>query len=297
MIPSVKAFHIRQASSVVDAATAHKASAGASQFYAGGTELLLVMKQNITDIQELIDLKTIPDLNLIEVDHENSQVIIGALVTHRAVETSPIVQEYVPLLAEVEQNVANIRVRNVGTLGGNLCFAEPHSDIGLLATLLDATLLVESSSGERTVPASEFITGAYETCLQPGELLTEIRFPFQKPRTGTGYQRFQFHERPTVGVGVTLTLAEDLKHVAEAHVAVGCVGPVPVRVPRAEALLTGNTLDEAVSLGDQAGIIASESCEIIPDLTGSVEYKAHLVRVFVRRAIEQARERLSGRTA
>lgn len=291
----MKPFHIRQPRTIAEASTYHRDSLGDGQFYAGGTELLLVMKQNITDIDELIDLKTIPDLNHIEIDHENSQVIIGALTTHRAIEKSPIVQEYVPLLAEAEKNIANIRVRNVGTIGGNLCFAEPHSDIALLTVLLDAVMLVESDRGERVVQAADFIVGAYENCLEPGEILTEIRFPFQKPRTGTGYQRFQFHERPTVGVGVTITLADDLEHVEDARIAVGCVGPVPLRIQEAEALLVGKTLAEAESLADKAGEIASETCEIIPDLTGSVEYKAHLIRVFVRRALAQAKERLTGR--
>src|SRR5919198_6773178 len=136
--------------------------------YAGGTELLLAMKQAGLRYSHLVDVKTIPGLDAIE--ERDSTLRIGALATHATLERSPLVRARLPTLAELEAHVANPRVRATGTLGGNLCFAEPHSDPATLLLCLDARLELVGPDGERELPIDEFLVGAYEVALAPGEL-------------------------------------------------------------------------------------------------------------------------------
>ncbi|MFQ5794440.1 MAG: FAD binding domain-containing protein [Candidatus Bipolaricaulia bacterium] len=256
--------------------------------YAGGTELLLVMKAGLLHYDHLINIKTIPGLNAIRYAEDQSMLKIGALATHRDIERSPVVQKHLSLLAELERSIANVRVRNVGTIGGNLSFAEPHSDPATLFMALGAQLKLGSSRGDRTLPIDEFIVDAYETALNQDELLTEIQIPLPSTRTGGGYQRFQFYERPAVSVAVWLTLDRAREGMEEVRITVGCVEPKPVRAIEAEAILQGKAIDEARSLIVEAGRKAAAAMHPIDDLNGSGEYKKHLVEVFVTRAFHQA---------
>ena len=131
------------------------------RLYAGGTELLLAMKHDLLRYEHLVDVKTIPDLNKIEL--KNGALTIGSTATHRAIERSAVVKQNLPVLAEMETQVANVRVRASGTLGGNLCFAEPHSDPATLLVALGARAQVQGKSGTKTVAIDKLITGAYET--------------------------------------------------------------------------------------------------------------------------------------
>ena len=141
--------------------------------YAGGTELLIVMKERLAHFPHLIDIKRIPGLNEIAFDAERRELSIGAVATHRDLERSPVVRERFPALGELEAAVANIRVRNAGTIGGNLCFAEPHSDPATLLTALDAQLTLTSASGTRQLPMASFITGLMETARRHEEILVD----------------------------------------------------------------------------------------------------------------------------
>jgi carbon-monoxide dehydrogenase medium subunit len=143
--------------------------------YCGGTELLLVMKLGLAAYPNLIDLKGIPELRVLE--ERDGRLCVGAAVTHRELESSPLVHGLVPALAEMERRVANVRVRSVGTLGGNLCFSDPHSDPATFLLASGAELVCRRGAAERTIPIGEFVRGPYETALGPHELLTEIRIP------------------------------------------------------------------------------------------------------------------------
>src|SRR5271154_1651562 len=140
--------------------------------YAGGTELLLAMKHEALSYRHLIDLKVIQGLDAIEV--RNGSLEIGATASHRSIERSALVQQRLAVLAELESHVANVRVRATGTLGGNLCFAEPHSDPATLLLVLGGSVRLESASDARELPVDEFIAGAYSNNLAPGEILTKI---------------------------------------------------------------------------------------------------------------------------
>ena len=170
--------------------------------YAGGTELLLLMKEGLLRPRHLVDVKRIPGLDAI-VDG-GADVTIGAVVTHRAVERSAAVRARCPVLAAVARHVANIRVRNVGTVGGNLAFADPHSDLATLFLTLDASVQLVSPRGRRVVSLEEFVRGPWETDRASDELLTAVTLMPWRGRTAAAYVKFGIYERPTLGIAVAL---------------------------------------------------------------------------------------------
>ncbi len=286
----LRPFDIWECHTMAEAVAAKQELEETGSVYAGGTELLLVMKQGFARYEHMIDVKGIPELN--ELDVVNGRVRVGAATVHRKLEHSDIIRDRLALMAEVESYVANVRVRNVGTIGGNLCFAEPHSDLALVTILLDGVLTVAGASGERRVPAESLVTGPYETCLQPDEILKQIDFPVTPAATATGYQRFQFHERPSCAVGVIITASEDGQGCESALVAVGAAGPTPRRVREAEALFVGRSLNEVRARARDAGRKVAAAADPLPNQMGSEQYIAHLVEVLVERATLQALARL-----
>ncbi len=205
--------------------------------YAGGTELLIVMKERLAHFPHLIDIKRIPGLNEIAFDAERRELSIGAVATHRDLERSPVVRERFPALGKMEAAVANIRVRNAGTIGGNLCFAEPHSDPATLLTALDAQLTLTSASGTRQLPMASFITGLMETARRHEEILVTITVPEPASNAGVAYERFKLHERPTAAVAAVI--AVDDGAITDARVVAGSVGERPQRLLETEAILRG----------------------------------------------------------
>ncbi|MBI4490667.1 MAG: xanthine dehydrogenase family protein subunit M [Deltaproteobacteria bacterium] len=256
-----------------------------AKVYAGGTELLLAMKEGLIHYERLINIKKVPDLDQVKL--EDGAIRIGALSTHRKLGTSPVLQERLPAFVQMEHNVANIRVREVGTLGGNLSFAEPHADPGTLLLVLGAKLSAEKASSRREIPMDQFFVDAYETCLEPDELLIGIEVPLLPTRSGVTYLKFGYLERPSVGVALLLTLDRG-DSIADARIAVGCVGPTPRRIEEAEGLLKGRSVDEASQLVVKAGEIAAGASQAISDLHGSKDYKEHIVQVLLKRAFHKA---------
>src|SRR5580704_14494570 len=208
-------------------------------------------------------------------------------MTPRSIERSALVREQQPVLAELESQVANVRVCATGTLGGNLCFAEPHSDPATLLLVLGGAVKVESAAGAREMPVGELIAGAYATNLQPGEILTKIAVPCAKPTHRAAYMKFQVHERPTLGLGLWLQTPDDGRTFTSARVAVGCVCPFPTRGSVAEKLLTGSRGEVERRLPQAAEAIA-ETADLVDDHEGSAEYKRHLIGVFLRRVFLKA---------
>ena len=291
----LRPFRLHEPETVADAVGLLGQYGEEASLYAGGTELLLAMKEGLLRYGHLVNVKTVTGLADLRYDEAVGVLHIGSGVTHRILERSAIVAADFPLIAQTEGNVANVRVRNVGTIGGNLCFAEPHSDPGALLLLYDATVSAQGPSGTRTIPLAGFATGPFETSLQDGEVLTEITVP-RLPAGMTGaYQKFGYHARPTVGVGVALRLDEPAATdgrgiVAEARVAVGSAGPRPVRVPQAEEMLVGKTVSELISPAvlRPASQMAAQETQPDDDFHGSADYKEHLIGVLLARAVRTA---------
>jgi carbon-monoxide dehydrogenase medium subunit len=256
--------------------------------YAGGTELLLLMKADLVRVGHLVNLKTIPGLNGIA--REDGTLVIGSLVTHRQLERSDLLRQHLPVLAELEAGIANVRVRAAGTLGGNLCFAEPHSDPATFLLAWGAELVLTSAAGRREVAVGDFFVDALETVRRPHEILTEVRVPLLPPTVRCSYQRFRLHERPTATLAARLDVRDGT--IGDARLSIGSVSPVPVRAPAAEAILHGQRPGEeafAAAAAEAAGAV-----DPVDDMYGSVEYKRHLVGVLTRRALATAAGETAG---
>ena len=194
--------------------------------YCGGTELLLAMKLGLASYEHLVDLKRVGALRGIAA-LPSGGIRIGAAATHREIETSPVLRARYPELCAMISQVANVRVRSVGTLGGNLCFADPHSDPASFLMAAGATMVCQHGEITRRIPAAAFLTGPYETALAPGELLTAVELPARPDRAALSHLRFTWTERPAVTVSAMLTLAPGAgasSAVAGARLIVGSVG-------------------------------------------------------------------------
>jgi carbon-monoxide dehydrogenase medium subunit len=258
--------------------------------YAGGTELLIVMKERLAHFPHLIDIKRIPGLQDITFDAERRELSIGAVATHRDLERSPVVRQRFPALGKLEAAVANIRVRNAGTIGGNLCFAEPHSDPATLLTALDAQLTLTSTAGSRRLPMESFFTGLMETARHPDEVLVTISVPEPAANTGVAYERFKLHERPTVAVAAVIAVNDGT--ISDARVVAGSVGERPQRLLEAETILRGQpAVSESATI---AADVIRDEVATSGDVFESEAYTRQLARTVGRRAIATAIERATG---
>jgi len=250
--------------------------------YSGGTELLLLMKLGFAEPRHLVDVKGISELRGLEAG--DGILAVGGAVTHREIERSALVRERWAALAVMERSVANVRVRGAGSLGGNLCFSDPHSDPATFLLAAEGEVVLRRGrDGRRTLPVSDFVRGPYETALGPGELLSAVRVPELPPGAALVHKKLAFHERPAVTVSCLARVEKGA--VAEARIAVGSVGLVPVRASAAEALLLGSPGDAAIEAAGQA---AADASAPVADMNGSVEYKHNLVRVLVGRTFREA---------
>lgn len=280
----LRRFRLEEPESVADVSELLVRFGETAKVYAGGTELLLAMKEGLVQYERLINVKKLRGLN--EIAAVDGTIKIGALCTHHELERSSLLQQKLPSLHKLEQNVANVRVRQSGTLGGNLCFAEPHADPGTLLMALGAKFVAEKSSGKRDIAAEEFFVDAYETSLQADELLTEIRIPAPTNHSRSAYLKFGYLERPSVGVALAFNLNGG--GLSDVKIAVGCAGPAPRRVPEAEAALNGKSREEAERNLAQAGVVAGRASQAITDLHGSQDYKEHIVGVLLKRVFQSA---------
>ncbi len=251
--------------------------------YCGGTELLLAMKLGLAGYEHLVDLKRVDGLRGISA--AGGGVRIGAGTTHHEIESSAVLRARYPEMCAMTAQVANLRVRSVGTLGGNLCFADPHSDPGSFLIAADATVVCQLDSRVRRIPAAAFLAGPYQTVLAPGELLTAVELPARPDRTGLSHLRMTLTERPVLTVTAALTLGSR-GEVAQARLIVGSVGSVPFPAD-ASSLLGASPAD----FGPQAGACAEQAaatCAPLPAGEASPDYLRHLVAVHARRALTEA---------
>ena len=232
-----------------------------ARIYAGGTSLLLLMKQGIVRPDYLVNIKRIPGLRYIE--NGSDTIRIGALTTHHDLEVSPVIREQLPAIAELEPQVANIRVRSTGTIGGNLGFAEPLTDLPPLLIALDARVKVADPKSERVFALEELFAGYYETTLQAHELITEVQVDRIKPGWGFRYLRFSVgSDKPAVGCAVGVRVDPASGKCVEARCVLGCVAPTPLRIREAEAILQGNPY--RADIAAEAGRVAAEACSSSP---------------------------------
>jgi carbon-monoxide dehydrogenase medium subunit len=256
----------------------------------GGQSLVTLMKQDFVSPLYLIDIKGISDLDYIQCD-ETDGLRIGALTTHRTLETSNIVQEKFSILAQMEQTLASVPVRNWGTVGGNLAHADPASDLAPTLLSLGAEVKLTGPQGKRIVSLDDFFVDYFETVLHSDELLTEIHIP--NSSRGGGYY-YKFAQRATdlavVSIAVNLIRDPDNRDLCkDIRIVMGSVGPTPLRSKRAEDLFKGQPLTD--TLTEEAARVSAEDAQPTSDINGSEEYKREIVHVLVRRTINEAAAR------
>jgi carbon-monoxide dehydrogenase medium subunit len=285
----MKNFDYLEPTSVADACKLLKQHGSEAKVFAGGAHVTILMKQGLYQPKALINIKKIPELKGIKFDAAEG-LSIGALVTHREIETSTLINDKQPVLCEAEREVANIRVRNMGTVGGNLASGEPLTDLSQIFIALDGTLKIMGSSRQRTIAVEELFLDFYTTSLAEDEIITKVVIPPLPPRSGIEYIRFSSSsvvDKPSAGVAVRLTL--DKEAVQVARIVLGCVGPTPVRARRAEDSLAGKK--PTAELIAEAAMLAAHECSPTSDLRGSEQYKRAIVRALVKRASNAAYEK------
>ncbi|MBE0616188.1 MAG: FAD binding domain-containing protein [Burkholderiales bacterium] len=252
--------------------------------YAGGTELLIAMKARVVRFAHIIDIKRIAELRGI-VARDDGGLSIGALCSHHELANDPIVRKHAPAYARLSANIANIRVRVAGTLGGNLCFAEPHADPPALLCALGAEVCLAGSRGMRKLPLQDFILGELSTVRTDQELLVRIEVPGQPEGARAAYRAFGHLERPAAGVAAVAK--PEGKGYAWRFFAGSMCGR-PTALTLLEDAMAGQPPAEALESLERTAQAAVEHIETYDDLRGSADYKRHLVTVLALRSARAA---------
>jgi len=255
-----------------------------AKLLAGGHSLLPAMKLRLSQPKHLVDLRKVPGLSGIKED--GGMLVIGAMTTHYAVESSPVVKSKCPMLAQVAGQIGDPMVRNLGTIGGSLAHADPAADYPAAIIALGAEMVAEGPKGKRTIKADDFFKGLLTTALAPDEILTEVRVPACGPQVGGAYMKFPHPASRFAVVGVAAVLTMAAGKVAKASIGITGAGTMAVRAKGVEAAIAGKAAD-AASI-QAAAENAPDGVDVQADLQGSEEYKKHLLKVFAKRAMEAA---------
>jgi len=257
---------------------------------AGGTDVMVTIRNTKKAPEVLISLRGLKDLRYIK---KNSDYYIGALTTHRMLEQSDMVQKELTALYEGASRIGSVQVRNVATLGGNICNAAPSADTAGPLLVLDAMVELEGPEGRRSVPIADFFTGTYKTARKQDEVLFEFRIPEEMGHFGSAYwkhTRRKAMNLPILGIAVALKLSGD--EISDVRIALTVAAPTPVRAYKAEEFLKGKPLNDDVLA--EAGKIAASSdcCSLRDSLRGEAWYRREIIEVYVVRMARLAAERI-----
>jgi carbon-monoxide dehydrogenase medium subunit len=259
-------------------------------FYAGGTELLLALKARVLRYDHLIDLKGIPSLGGVRL--ESDEIVIGALTSHLDLARDALMHRHVPAYAGLSNNIANIRVRVAGSIGGNLCFGEPHADPPSLLAALGARVTLRGPEGIRSVLVAEFIEDEFTTQRRDDEIMTAVHIPVPRPDERFTYLKSGHLERPAVGIAAGCCTDDGRTSY---RVWAGSIGSRPIRVTALEAALEGVPRHRVGDVLPAASVAAAADLPARDDLHGSADYKRHLAAVLMRRAVLQVADQSPGR--
>jgi len=263
-----------------------------AKILAGGHSLLPALKLRLSSVGHLVDIGRINDLAYIK--DEQGSLCLGARTTHYQVETSSLLQQQCPLLAECAAHIGDVQVRNRGTLGGSLAHADPAADYPAVIVALEAEIHIVSASGKRTIKADDFFVDMLTTALQPGEMLTEVRVAPFAPNTSSAYLKVPQPASGFAVVGVAAIVTLDAKgQCAKVRVGVTGAAATAFRARNTEAALVGKVPDEGTLT--QAAMQATKGIETNGDIFASAEYRAHLVQIYTKRALTKAVERANKR--
>jgi carbon-monoxide dehydrogenase medium subunit len=285
-----------------------------AELIAGGTDVIVMIKQKATAPEFLISLQGIPGLDQIKY---NGSLSIGPMVTHRAIEKSEVIRKYFSALADAADYLGSVQIRNVATIGGNICTAAPSADTATPLLVLGTQVKIKSLKEEKIIPIEEFFKGPGETVLKIGEMVKELLIPKLLPNTGSAYYKLQRRlalDLPILGVSVLLSLdknkvtCSDLLCTAspistilhkmeedgiickDVRIALGVAAPTPMRALKAEALLRGKKLSD--ELLEEVANTASQEAQPRDSIRGEAWYRRDMIRVLVKRMAMKSIERV-----
>lgn len=281
-------LEIYQPTSLQEASALVKEKGPGGRFLAGGTDLVIAIKEKGLSPKYVVDLKRIPSLAGIR-EEADGAVTIGALTTLYEIETSDLIKRRYPFLAQSAAEVGSIQIRNRATIGGNMANATPSADTAPALLVLEAEAKIAGLNGERSLPLEEFFRGPGQTVMQPEEILTAISIPPTDSRLAGDYIKFSPREMMDlayVGVAVAVVVDPKQKKCDLARIALGAVSPTPMRAKKAEALLLNQVLTE--ELAERAAEEAARESKPISDVRSSADYRREMVRVNTKRALLNA---------
>jgi carbon-monoxide dehydrogenase medium subunit len=253
-----------------------------ARFIAGGTDVMVKIKEGKISPQYLVSLRRIQGLD--RITFQNGELRIGSLVTHRMLELSPIIRKEFPILTDAVTHIGSVQIRNVATIGGNVVNAVPSADGAIPLITLGAQVRLRGPKGERTMDLEHFFIGPGQTLLEPGEMLLEFIVPKLPDHTGAAYvkhTRREAMELPLLGVAVLISLGGDLSTCTEARIGLGVLAPTPMRARSAESVLKGKKITE--ELLAKMGKAAAEECRARDSIRGEAWYRREMVEVLVPR--------------
>lgn len=280
-------FEYLEARTIEEACSLCAQYKGKAKVIAGGTDLMVLMRNQAVKPEYIINMKTISNLNYIR--SNGGGLRVGALATMNDIENSSLLREKLPALADTAHCVGSPQVRNAATIGGNLCNASPAADTAPILIALGAKVKIKSLKGERSIALEEFFTGPGQTVLGDDEILTEIEIPQPAAHTGSVYLKLPARtaiDLAVVGVAAVVTLNSQGKDIVDAKIGLGAVAPTPIRARSAEGVIKGGAVsDELIGRAAQA---AAGEAKPISDIRGSASYRKEIVKVLTNRAIRQA---------
>jgi aerobic carbon-monoxide dehydrogenase medium subunit len=280
-------FDFYQPATLAEASRLLKDNGPGGRFLAGGTDLVIALKEKGLLPKYLVDLKRVPGLTGIR-ESSDGGITIGALTTMREIEISSLITKKFPFLAQSAAEVGSIQIRNRATIGGNMANATPSADTAPPLIALNATAKIVGANGERTVPLEEFFKGPGQTVMSAEEVLSEINIPKTHPRLVGEYIKFSPREMMDlayVGIAVAYNLGDD-ERCDGVRIVLGAVAPTPIRAKRAETALEDQNLTE--TLAEKVGQIAAEEAKPISDVRSSADYRRAMVGAMTTRAILNA---------
>jgi len=280
----MKPFVYEEPRTLLQALLLLESQGGRAKAIAGGTDLLVRIKERRSAPEMLVDIQGLAELKGLDLSQNGLR--LGALSTHAEIASSPLVLEHAPVLAQASQSIGAVQTRNLGTLGGNLCAGVPSMDGAPALLVLEATANIATGGGIRSLPLDQFFRGPSLTALEPGELLLEVVIPrssFWKPASFRKFGRRKALSLALVNVATSFRL-DKVGRILEPRVALGAVAPTPMRSPNVEDYLAGKSPEDTQVL-QKAGQLAAEEARPIDDFRASAAYRRELIQVLVRRTL------------
>lgn len=288
---SLPAFDYVKAKNLEEASRIAREKGDKGVLMAGGTDVILLLKDRVIHVDTVIDLKDIEGLEGIEFV-EGEKMTVGALTKLFDIQTSEVVQKNIPALADAAHYVASAQIRRKGTLVGNICNASPSADTAPILVAMDAKVKVYHDGQEKEIAIGDFFKGVKKTALEKGDVVTGVEIPALKKGEGSAYFKHSVRKAMDLAIiGLAAWIRMDGSKVADCRIAMGGVGITPLRARNAEKVLIGNEITD--ELLEKAGVAASEECSPISDVRASAEYRKDMIRVYTKRAVKKAVETMA----